>query len=583
MDKPTANNQSTALRAPLSDTGLERLVLGTLLCYPNRWEEAGLLRDNYFSLTDNAQICATCQEMLKNGETPSFDAVEAKLRPRNPELADYVYVLTDGITGLAELKNNIAELGKFKAFRETLLNCEHALLYTTCSSTVMELQEKLFIDEAVCAEAFTVLSASAIEPEPVEWLWPGVVPRNKLSIFAGDPGIGKSLTSLDAVALLTTGRNWPGGIKNTNPPMRVLLVIAEDGLADTVVPRLMSLGANLDLVDILSETDSGNTFNFERDMSMLDSYLKQHPDTGLLVCDPVLSRLGDADSNREQELRNKVLSPLKIIAETRKCTILGVAHFKKGQGSSIQKIAGSMAFVGVARSVWGFHKDDDPNLRHMLSIKSNLSADSQGFKFTIGKRQVLIKGKFTTQPFVDWLGASAATSDELLAQAADPETGKMRKAKRWLNDYMAEHNGSVLAKDGYKAANGQGINESTLKKAKLDLGVESEKDGERWYWVLATDDSTPPDVELLNSSSVRTTYIQDNTIVNEELQEGIMKSYNSSPVTLDGTLDNGLENDGVTENLVARVQELQPSEPKISPFTGKPYPPSYAKYKPREG
>jgi hypothetical protein len=75
---------------------------------------------------------------------------------------------------------------------------------------------------------------SEVEPESVEWLWPGRVPLGKLTVLDGDPGLGKSAMTLDIAARLSAGLELPDGERCE--PAGVVLMSAEDGLGDTIRP-----------------------------------------------------------------------------------------------------------------------------------------------------------------------------------------------------------------------------------------------------------------------------------------------------------------------------------------------------------
>ena len=81
-----------------------------------------------------------------------------------------------------------------------------------------------------------MVSLADVEPERVDWLWDGYLPLGKVVVLDGDPGVGKSTVSLDIAARISTGSPMPDGIRRRKGT--VLVLSAEDGLADTIRPRL---------------------------------------------------------------------------------------------------------------------------------------------------------------------------------------------------------------------------------------------------------------------------------------------------------------------------------------------------------
>lgn len=172
------------------------------------------------------------------------------------------------------------------------------------------------VDAELVTERFDQILAKEID-----WLWPERVPASKLTIYSGNPDGGKTTAAVDATAHATNGSDWPDGAKNTNGPMDVLFASAEDDPSDTLKPRLMAAGANLERVHLLKcvrlEKDAKKAermFALDTDLDLLEGTLKRHPEIKLVTIDPVTNYLGRANVNREQELR-AVLVPIKELAE----------------------------------------------------------------------------------------------------------------------------------------------------------------------------------------------------------------------------------------------------------------------------
>jgi hypothetical protein len=206
-----------------------------------------------------------------------------------------------------------------------------------------------------------VFDASAVREKSIEWLWPNRIPRGKLVLFVGHPGLGKSFASLYVAAQLSNGSPWADGSPNGIAAESVIFS-AEDSIEDTIVPRLRSLGAlqgsgKIFLVKRVREANEAGeitrrSFNLTRDMPLLERALTKHPDTQLVIVDPVSAFMGRTDSHKNAEVRSDVLDPLSELAERRGVTVLAVTHFNKsGGGNSLERISGSIAFPAAARMV----------------------------------------------------------------------------------------------------------------------------------------------------------------------------------------------------------------------------------------
>ncbi len=196
--------------------------------------------------------------------------------------------------------------------------------------------------------ALTIINATDIKPEIQPWLWPDRIPQGKICWFTGKPGLGKSLATLSVIACVTTGKDWPDGSKNTNPPQDVLVAISEDDLATTVVPRLNAAGADLNRVKFYNRVKldkGGRHLQLDTDTSLLKRALEANPSIRLLVLDPLESFCGNININANKELR-PVTDALKRVCEQTKVTLVGIVHDnKRSDVSAVQKNTGSISFI----------------------------------------------------------------------------------------------------------------------------------------------------------------------------------------------------------------------------------------------
>lgn len=227
-----------------------------------------------------------------------------------------------------------------------------------------------------------------VEPEELEWLRSGVFPLGKLSLVVGVPGLGKSFLTLDMAARVSTGTPWPESRDTPNPVGHVLLLNGEDGLADTIRPRLDAAEADVSRITTIEGVQHAAgepyaIFKLDRDMHPLESLI-QRTQPRLVVIDPLSCFLGKVDSHRDAELRG-VLAPLADLADRYRCAVVVVSHLNKKQGGqAIERIQGSIGFVGAARAAWLIAKDrSDHERRLFLPVKMNVAKRAKGFAFSI--------------------------------------------------------------------------------------------------------------------------------------------------------------------------------------------------------
>jgi hypothetical protein len=337
-----------------------------------------------------------------------------------------------------------------------------------------------------------VLTALAgVKPKPVRWLWQDRIPLGVPSLLAGKPKLGKSTLAYDLAAKVTTGK-LDGALQGE--PANVLVVTFEDLVAETVVPRLMAAGADLARVQTIEVEHDG-----ERDLVSLPEDVPQIEEaacdnTRLLVVDPLMAALtGGTDAHRDNQVR-RVLAPLAKLAERNDLAVLTIMHLNKGQGADlIGRIGGSVAFTGAARSLLVFGADpQDPDgedgTGRVLAQRGNLARRAASLAYRIEGRVIDgSEGPIETSRLV-CLGESEARADELLAAVSTSEERTERdEATEFLRAEL--EGGPRSAKDVKVAARDAGISDATLRRAKTQLGVSSERVGGaagagHWEWSL---------------------------------------------------------------------------------------------------
>lgn len=330
-----------------------------------------------------------------------------------------------------------------------------------------------------------VIRASEVQPEKVEWLWRGYLPRGKIVIVDGDPGLAKSTVLLDLAARISTGRELPDG-QALSAPADVLLLSGEDGVADTIIPRLIAAEADRERIHILQWVDSlrgKRTPILPEDIPELKRILIETKAV-LLVVDPFMAFLSpEIDSHRDQGVR-QAMTPLKELAEETGAAIVVLRHCSKGVGlSAIHKGGGSIAFIGAARLGILFAKDPDAPPKSgrvvMAVTKSNLGPIPPALAYHTETDSELGCGR------VVWEGTTNHVADDLtgLPMSAD-ERGAVAEAREFLISMISDC--AMPVKELRQAATEAGISSSSLRRAKESLTVRSIYDGKGklWSWSL---------------------------------------------------------------------------------------------------
>ena len=271
-----------------------------------------------------------------------------------------------------------------------------------------------------------IIFVSAVEPRPVEWVWPGRVPAGTITVLDGDPGLGKSFVTLDSTARITRGRAMPPDSGDgASTPANVLLMNAEDDLARTIRPRLEALGVDLDRVLVLEEIAAADAHRppmLPDDLPVIAALVRQHS-VKLVVIDPLAAFLnGDVDTHKDSDIR-RVMYGIRQIAEATGEAFLIVHHLNKlvNVGDPIYRGGGSIGIIGAARSALLVAKHpDDPYKRVLARSKGNLCAEPESLVYAIEPQ-----GETAT---VAWLGTEELTAADLLAnRSGRNRTGRTGK------------------------------------------------------------------------------------------------------------------------------------------------------------
>ena len=356
----------------------------------------------------------------------------------------------------------------------------------------MNMNEKNKVENCRIEPKLKLINMDSVEVEQIEWLLYPFIPYGKVTIIQGDPGEGKTTMVLQIIAKLTRGepilpvtdttkekRSDEADSENTDSdvegniqeqssisPVNVIYQTAEDGLGDTIKPRLLAAGADCSKVLVIDDSDLPLTMS---DIRLEEAIVQTK--AKMVVLDPIQGFLGaEVDMHRANEIR-PLMKRVAVLAEKYHCAVILIGHMNKNSnGKSSYRGLGSIDFQAAARSVLIVGRvKDEPEVRVVCHTKSSLAPEGTSVAFRLDKNNGF-----------EWIGEYDISADELLN--GDGRGQKSRKAKEFLLEILA--NGGMTQKKIAEEAEAQGIKSKTLWNAKRELEIDSVKRGKQWYWML---------------------------------------------------------------------------------------------------
>jgi RecA-family ATPase len=309
---------------------------------------------------------------------------------------------------------------------------------------------------------------SSVNARIVDWLWYPYIPFGKITIVQGDPGDGKTTLVLNIAALLSNGLSMPESDFEV-APAKIIYQSAEDGMEDTLKPRLVSAGADCSRIAFIDESESGLTLSDTR----IEDAIRE---TGaqMVVLDPLQAYLGENNEmNRVNGIR-PMMKQLAAVAERTGCAIIIIGHMNKASGTKgIYRGLGSIDITAAARSVLLVGRiRSNPSIRAMAQLKNSLAPEGKSIAFEINDSSS-----------IRWIGEYDITAEELLLGDGLPEEGgKLSETTDALRAML--QNEKIACTSIYKHFRGTGVSKRTVDTAKKTLEIKSTKHADGWYWSL---------------------------------------------------------------------------------------------------
>lgn len=327
-----------------------------------------------------------------------------------------------------------------------------------------------------------LIAASKLTCEPVRWLWKGWLARGKFHLLVGAPAAGKTTIAMAIAAAVSSEGTLPSG--EAAQPGKVLIWSGEDDPADTLLPRLLAMGADDSQVFFIgNSTRRGRKQPFDpaQDMSVLQSEIERRGGVALLILDPVVGAIR-GDSHRNAEVRRE-LQPVVDIAERTGVAVLGITHMAKGTAGRdpTERVIGSIAFAAVARVIMIANQGSDGGV--LALAKNNLAPSDGGYRYSLES----VESERVNAVRVDWGAKVSGSARELLGQQEiDLEIGRsaLQEASEWLDTFLGH--GPAPTTQIEEAAEAAGIAWRTVQRAKSLLGVRARKTANGWVWDAKT-------------------------------------------------------------------------------------------------
>ena len=460
-------------------------TLGFIVDQPGLLEAVEIPLDFFRSDRQKASWNAIC-ELRAAGDPIGLATVAEKVRGNGN--VDYLTAITSGLIlhlKPGEFRRRVQKQAAkdVKKRRQSLAaqDCPDEDEIAALSEEVRRLE--LEAEDGVSESEPTSLLLSDVEARRVPWLWQDYIPLGRATLISGDPGSAKTWFCLDLAARLSKGLRWPDGFPGTAPAQTYYLTV-EDDLADTVRPRIDSLGGDPAMIAVFnSEHPLHLDLNKPEGLLRLEKELVRLGNVRLVVVDPIIDFSGDSNPNAGEEVR-ALLTPLIRLAAKLNFALVLIGHLNKSQAmSAIYRAGGSTGgWLGKCRAAFLIFRDhDDKTLRHIIALKANLSPQDPGqLEFRINRGQLEIE-----------VSREEVDADEQLNPQHGPRPRERNEAVDWIKEFFGDKT-EIPTLEVETAARVDHISEATLSRAKKSAGYRSvrrtDADGKtHWAWSRVSD------------------------------------------------------------------------------------------------
>jgi len=337
------------------------------------------------------------------------------------------------------------------------------------------------------------MRADTVKQQAVSWLWDRRIPLGKVTMLAGDPGLGKSFFT-SQIAAWTTTTKFPDGATSLRKPGDVVFISAEDDPNDTIRPRLEKHGADLSRVHIVDgvQRRDGKRVGLDLDQHLdaLEQCVRSLERPRLIVIDPISAYLGQVDGNSNAQVRG-LLRGLSDIAQRYGPSVLCVSHLSKGNaqmGKAVYRVMGSLAFVAAARVAYYLcEHPDDATVRCLSVAKANLDVSRAIMSFKISDGRIAWKSMDEPISMRDLEGTNHGAPNA--GQNGGNGGGgrpalELDRAREFLEECLPM-GASASAGALFAQAEEEGLSERSLRRARASMGIASRKVGDGWVWTRA--------------------------------------------------------------------------------------------------
>ncbi len=327
--------------------------------------------------------------------------------------------------------------------------------------------------QAVRYGGFQPRTMEGYSRQRLEWLWPNMIGKGLLHVFAGDSGIGKTLLLCDIAAIVSRGGIFPGE-RTQCPRGKVIYLSGEDSVNHTLGPRLEASGADMaNVIEWPTSNTADNQFNLASDLGSIEQYITDQGHVSLLIIDPVTAFCGGRFDNDSVTSVRHITTKLNDLAESTGVAIIALQHLTKSENPRMKnRILGSGAWVHGPRIVLAAVHTND-GYRLFGKIKANVTDEYGVYPFSIESVDIQdIEGVRRIEWSDDLWHNNRLSEFEDISRPADRKSDlALEILKQSLEDGAWQSRAFLMQ----KILSVVDVSESTVKRLSRQLGVEKRR------------------------------------------------------------------------------------------------------------